>query len=309
VQGRNGNIYQVFYEPGLGWGETVRLAAEERIGGIRGHLVTITSLEKDEFVGELTRLIGFRGFPSLVWLGGFQDLNQPSPQAGWQWINGEGSIPGMDRASPYANWHPGEPVDDGPTQEVGLLQFRFMVQRSGEFGWAAGEGGGGGSFRGYIVEFETGGETPPDCNQNRIHDAIDIVTGTSRDQDENGIPDECAISFRLLESESENCVRLVATTLIPMRGGEIGVAYDPGVVTPSCAQPGPDFPGGRGDIFCDLSPPLNCAPGEGVEAGFTVGWVNSGTGALLPPELSTCSGSASCVRPQAGAAAARRSGS
>jgi hypothetical protein len=40
VQGPNGNIYQVLYEPSLTWGEAVRLAAEQRIGGIRGHLVT-----------------------------------------------------------------------------------------------------------------------------------------------------------------------------------------------------------------------------------------------------------------------------
>jgi hypothetical protein len=34
-------------------------------------------------------------------------------------------------------------------------------------------------------------EEVPDCNLNGILDADDIASGRSRDEDENGVPDEC----------------------------------------------------------------------------------------------------------------------
>ena len=36
-----------------------------------------------------------------------------------------------------------------------------------------------------------------DCNQNGEDDTIDILTGTSLDTDENGVPDECAIRLSI----------------------------------------------------------------------------------------------------------------
>jgi hypothetical protein len=31
----------------------------------------------------------------------------------------------------------------------------------------------------------------PDCNTNGVNDSVDIATGTSLDENHNGIPDEC----------------------------------------------------------------------------------------------------------------------
>ena len=36
-----------------------------------------------------------------------------------------------------------------------------------------------------------------DCNHNGEDDTIDILSGTSLDNDENGVPDECAISLSI----------------------------------------------------------------------------------------------------------------
>jgi hypothetical protein len=279
VQGPNGNIYQVLYEPSLTWGEAVRLAAEQRLGGIRGHLVTVNSFDEDQFVTELAQSIGVSGDLS-VWLGGYQELNQASADAGWRWIDDDGAIPGTNRPSPYANWLPGFP-NDGSTTERNNYQFLLLGAISGRAGWYDAHPRSGENTYGVIVEFEVEGGLTPDCNQNGVHDAIDLVTRVSSDDNDDGVPDECNISFRLVEAESQNCVRVVLTTLIPTRGGEIGLAYDPSAITPSCAQPGLDFPGGAGDIFCSLDPPIQCP--SGVEAGFTVGWVNAGTGTLLAP--------------------------
>ena len=40
-----------------------------------------------------------------------------------------------------------------------------------------------------------------DCNQNGEDDTIDILTGTSLDDDENGVPDECAIRLSIAVSQ------------------------------------------------------------------------------------------------------------
>ena len=36
-----------------------------------------------------------------------------------------------------------------------------------------------------------------DCNQNGEDDTLDILTGTSLDADENGVPDECALRLNI----------------------------------------------------------------------------------------------------------------
>jgi len=61
----------------------------------------------------------------------------------------------------------------------------------GDFGLMPGccvAAAGGCSFNPDIFEVHLAGE---DCNANGMDDAIDILSGTSQDQDDNGIPDEC----------------------------------------------------------------------------------------------------------------------
>jgi len=284
-QGPDGNIYRVYYEVGLQWGESVRFAAEQRLGGIQGHLVTITSFEEERFVEDLARVLAFGDWIPTFWLGGFQRLDQPSARDGWTWLHGDGPIPGQNNVSGYANWHSGEPNDaDSPAgSDANGENFLMLVFRNGAGGWHDASYTTDDQTRGVIVEFETGGSSLADCNQNGVHDAIDLVAGTSADANDDGVPDECAIGFRLVETDSANCVSLMVTTLVPIRGGEVGIAYDPDVVTPSCARPGVSFPGDESNIFCSLDPPIHCGSEQDVRAGFTVGWVNSGTGELLPP--------------------------
>ena len=45
---------------------------------------------------------------------------------------------------------------------------------------------------------------PPDCNQNRVADSIDITLGTSLDCNGNGVPDECDIAIGISADCNEN---------------------------------------------------------------------------------------------------------
>lgn len=123
----------------------------------------------------------------------------------------------------------------------------------------------------------------PDCNQNRIPDADDILQGTSRDVNADGIPDECQASqggVALVASAEPGVVKVMVTSDVPIRGGEIGLAFDPGALLPLAVRPGAELPAGA-QIHADLSPQVSCGPGGGVAAGVTVGWVNSASGAVL----------------------------
>lgn len=89
VQGPTGNIYQVFYEPGLTWAEAYRLAGEQKIGGIRGHLVTITSRVEDLFVKDIILLPVYER-RLTYWAGGYRPLEETNGCQGWLWLNDEG---------------------------------------------------------------------------------------------------------------------------------------------------------------------------------------------------------------------------
>jgi hypothetical protein len=65
-----------------------------------------------------------------------------------------------------------------------------------------------------------------------------------------------------------------------IRGGEIGISYDPGKVVPIKVSAGPDFPAG-GDLHVDLNPPVACSSDPTVSAGLTIAWLNPVSGNQL----------------------------
>jgi len=81
---------------------------------------------------------------------------------------------------------------------------------------------------------------------------------------------------------SAHCVTLVIANNQPIKGGEVGIAYDPSAVRPVAVRPGPDFPA-TGNIYLKTLPGNNCPSEAGVQAGFIVGWLNSTQGATLTP--------------------------
>lgn len=118
--------------------------------GETGHLATITSLGEDTFLNNLGISAGFPGTRQELWVGGVQRSNQATPGAGWEWVNGEGSIDATNAGPNYANWLGGEPNDlDGIENN---RENHLAIRLRGNFGWN--DEGNLGNIVGYVVEYE-----------------------------------------------------------------------------------------------------------------------------------------------------------
>lgn len=124
-----------------------------------------------------------------------------------------------------------------------------------------------------------------DCNENGVPDSCDLKRGTSTDRNADGIPDECQESTGTFEftTAGGNCVAILFRTEISSRGGEIGFTYDSNRMVPSSIQPGADFPGTQSHIFATTDASSQCSRLDSSTKGVVIGWVNEGTGVLLPP--------------------------
>jgi len=106
-------------------------------------------------------------------------------------------------------------------------------------------------FRGLLGE---------DCNANGFADSCDILSGTSMDEDGDGVPDECKVNVELIARGPFQClVEIVVALSSPweVTGFVLPVAHDPAVLSPLSVDKGsswtdlgidPDF------WFQDLSP-------------------------------------------------------
>jgi hypothetical protein len=111
----NGHYYDVVPAAGITWNDALVAANSSFYDGLRGHLVTITSAGEHAFVNSVIAGAGL----GEIYAGGYQNpVTEADPQAGWTWVNGEGTFPGVDSTSPYAFWNPSEPNDAyGPASE------------------------------------------------------------------------------------------------------------------------------------------------------------------------------------------------
>ena len=143
-----GRHYEAISLPGADWATAKGVAETMMFGGEQGHLATITSAGEQAFVAAMLNTLG-----GELWIGGFQDTSScppipdPEPGCGWQWINGEGAIPGADSISPFAEWADGEPNNLGGNEnELGI----FLGT---QIGWN--DEGNTGNIVGFLVEFDT----------------------------------------------------------------------------------------------------------------------------------------------------------
>jgi len=115
-----GHYYDVISAPHITWDDARVAALSSYYLGFEGHLVTITSAAEDAAVGSLIANAGL----GEAWAGGYQNpITETTATAGWTWVNNEGTFPGVNGTSPYANWNSGEPNDaygPGSEQYLGL---------------------------------------------------------------------------------------------------------------------------------------------------------------------------------------------
>jgi len=106
--GGNGHYYDVVAAPNIAWADARVAALLSYHGGLQGHLVTITSADEHAFVNGIIQAARL----GEIYAGGYQNPDTEADKfANWTWVNGEGTFPGVDSASPYAKWNPGEPND------------------------------------------------------------------------------------------------------------------------------------------------------------------------------------------------------
>ena len=145
----NGHYYEVISAPGITWMSAETAALSLYYMGLEGHLATVTSADEDTYVGNAVAAAGSGEF----WLGGYQNpKTETTATAGWTWVNGEGTFPGVNGASgfdnAYSNWNPGEPNDAyGPGSE------QYLGINLGHLGGFNDEGNLG-LIGGYVVEFD-----------------------------------------------------------------------------------------------------------------------------------------------------------
>ncbi len=97
----NGHYYQLVLHPErISWEQARSEAASRSYQGLPGHLVTINSLEENQFV-----YTNFIQSTDANWLGAFQPDGSAEPGGGWQWITGE--------SFEYKNWPSSEPNNNG----------------------------------------------------------------------------------------------------------------------------------------------------------------------------------------------------
>jgi hypothetical protein len=103
-----GHYYEVVPASQITWDDALNAALSSSYLGLQGHLVTITSAAEHAAVNGM---IASQGFGEM-WAGGYQNpITEANKQANWTWVNGEGTFPGVDSTTPYAQWNSGEPND------------------------------------------------------------------------------------------------------------------------------------------------------------------------------------------------------
>lgn len=104
--GGNGHFYEAVSTP-LTWQEAQDYAYGRYWAGMRGHLVTLTSQEEQDWVWE--NLDSLHQF----YLGGYQEPGSIEPGGGWRWVTNE--------PWEFSNWSPNEPNNSNGGEE--LLEF------------------------------------------------------------------------------------------------------------------------------------------------------------------------------------------
>lgn len=139
----NGHQYLRVPSAGIGWTEAQTAATGTSVGGVSGHLATLTDQVENDFVFAL-------GDVANYWVGGFQDLNDPGysePGGGWKWVTGE--------PWSFTQWLPGEPNNSGAFASEDFLELLSAPSFADTWNDVHPME----HPRGYIIEYSTGATT------------------------------------------------------------------------------------------------------------------------------------------------------
>ncbi|KAF2510278.1 T9SS type B sorting domain-containing protein [Flavobacterium zhairuonense] len=192
------HYYKFVSSPGISWGEAKRAAAASNYFGLKGYLVTITTLDEAIFVGEQLSGTG--------WIGGSDTRKEPE----WRWETGpeEGTQFWYGRESgsttTFAYWNNfKEPDNGGEIRLIGVEDYAYITPpgygQKGRWNDASLYGSSDPTNvnypRGYIVEY---GGMPGD-----VYPQISASTSlTMLSITETKAPDICGSGTTILEAKS-----------------------------------------------------------------------------------------------------------
>ncbi|MEN2415558.1 Ig-like domain-containing protein [Flavobacterium mesophilum] len=192
------HYYKFVSSPGISWGEAKRAAAASNYFGLKGYLVTITTLDEAIFVGEQLSGTG--------WIGGSDTRKEPE----WRWETGpeEGTQFWYGRESgsttTFAYWNNfKEPDNGGEIKLIGVEDYAYITPpgygQKGRWNDASLYGSSDPTNvnypRGYIVEY---GGMPGD-----VYPQITASTSlTMLSITETKAPDICGSGTTILEAKS-----------------------------------------------------------------------------------------------------------
>jgi len=154
---QNGHYYEIVVSPYISWDSAHDQALSRVYQCRRGHLLTITSQEEQDFVWNLLRQRYACGSVSnQFYIGGYE---KPAGSGNWQWVTGEP----MD----FTYWGSGEPNNRGYETVIAL-----GLLCSGRWNNVPSSGSWG--SRGYIVEYE-GSDHDADIDGNGCVDDADLL--------------------------------------------------------------------------------------------------------------------------------------
>lgn len=114
----NGHYYEAISVPGgISWTEADRIASAKG-----GYLVTITSVQENQFVFQLINEDQYWFGTSGPWIGARQPTESQEPDGGWIWVNGEGLL-----GAGFTAWSTGEPNNALVYDQVGEMYAQFSV--------------------------------------------------------------------------------------------------------------------------------------------------------------------------------------
>ena len=151
----NGHYYDIITgQNGITWSQAKIAAESQTYEGLKGHLVTITSAEENDFI---VSNFGSHFAHLNYFLGGIQPPGSPEPAGGWTWVTGE--------PWSYTNWEPDSPGngyggDDGIHPQgypEDALETYTADGRWNDFPSVVSEWG----RDGYIVEWDSVENLPP----------------------------------------------------------------------------------------------------------------------------------------------------
>jgi hypothetical protein len=170
----NGHYYDVIATNGITWNDAHADALAASYNSLEGHLVTITSAAEDAFVGALIAQYA----SGEVWAGGFQNpITETIPTAGWTWVNGEGTFPGVSSTTPFANWNSGEPND-----YYGTASEQYLGLDLGNSSGGFNDEGNLSLITGYVIEYDpnTINDLPDAASTAALLSGTLVVLGTVR---------------------------------------------------------------------------------------------------------------------------------